>query len=88
VGTRRAQSVSRAFVAVRKNGAAVRIAVGCVAPVPLRCRNAEAAAEQGFDVRAALAKDIAPIDDVRATAVYRSRVTGNVLLRLLEGFAA
>jgi CO/xanthine dehydrogenase FAD-binding subunit len=88
VGTRKAQSVSRTLVAVRRNGAAVRIAVGCVAPIPLRCRNAEAAAEQGSDVRAALVKDIAPIDDVRATAVYRSRVTGNVLLRLLEGLAA
>jgi xanthine dehydrogenase iron-sulfur cluster and FAD-binding subunit A len=29
-------------------------------------------------------RDIAPIDDVRATALYRNRVTGNVLLRLLE----
>jgi len=88
VGTRKAQSVSRTFVAVCKNGAAVRIAAGCVAPIPLRCRKAEAAAEQGVGVRAALAKDIAPVDDIRATAVYRSRVTGNVLLRLLEGLAA
>jgi CO/xanthine dehydrogenase FAD-binding subunit len=88
VGTRKAQSISRTIVAVRRNGAAVRIAAGCVAPIPLRCRNAEAAAEQGADVRAALAKDIAPVDDLRATAVYRSRVTGNVLLRLLEGLAA
>jgi xanthine dehydrogenase iron-sulfur cluster and FAD-binding subunit A len=35
-------------------------------------------------VRAALERDIAPIDDVRATALYRSRVAGNVLVRLLE----
>jgi CO/xanthine dehydrogenase FAD-binding subunit len=84
VGTRKAQSVSRTIVAVRRNGSSVRIGAGCVAPVPLRCRNAEAAAEQGGDVRAALARDIAPIDDIRATAVYRQRVTGNVLLRLLE----
>ncbi len=93
VGTRKAQSISRTLVAVRatpREGAlhAVRIGAGCVAPIPLRCRKAEAAVEQGGDVRAALGQDIRPIDDVRATAVYRSRVTGNVLLRLLEGLRA
>jgi CO/xanthine dehydrogenase FAD-binding subunit len=62
----------------------VRIGAGCVAPIPLRCRHAEAAAGSGGDVRAALERDIAPIDDVRATALYRSRVAGNVLVRLLE----
>jgi len=89
VGTRKAQSVSRTIVAVRatREGGMlrdVRIGAGCVAPVPLRCRRAEAAVEEGGDVRAALEQDIRPVDDVRATAVYRSRVTGNVLLRLLE----
>ena len=84
VGTRKAQSISRTIVAVRKAPGVVRIAAGCVAPVPLRCRTAEAAALSGGDVRAALERDIRPIDDVRATALYRSRVTGNVLLRLLE----
>jgi CO/xanthine dehydrogenase FAD-binding subunit len=84
VGTRKAQSISRTIVAVRKGPGFVRIGAGCVAPVPLRCRNAEKAAEQGGDVRAALEQDIKPIDDIRATAVYRSRVTGNVLVRLLE----
>jgi xanthine dehydrogenase small subunit len=84
VGTRKAQSVSRVLVAVRKGGGPLRIAAGCVGPIPLRCKHAEAAAEQGLDVRAALEKDIAPIDDIRATAVYRGRVTANVLIRLLE----
>ena len=87
MGTRKAQSISRTIVAVRKGPGLVRIAAGCVAPLPLRCRNAEAAALAGRDppaLRAALERDIAPIDDVRATALYRSRVTGNVLLRLLE----
>ena len=89
VGTRKAQSISRTIVAVRavrKDGKLrdVRIGAGCVAPVPLRCRKTEAAIESGGDVRAALEQDIKPIDDIRATAVYRSRVTGNVLLRLLE----
>ena len=89
VGTRKAQSISRTLVAVRAtpDGGAlreVRIGAGCVAPVPLRCRAAERAVELGGDVRAALESDIKPIDDLRATAVYRSRVSGNVLLRLLE----
>lgn len=84
VGTRKAQSVSRVLVAVRKGAGPLRIAAGCVGPVPLRCKHAEAAAEQGGDLREALQQDIAPIDDIRATAVYRGRVTANVLLRLLE----
>jgi xanthine dehydrogenase small subunit len=84
VGTRKAQSVSRTIVAVRSAPGLLRIGAGCVAPIPLRCRNAEQAASTGGDVRAALERDIKPIDDVRATALYRSRVTGNVLLRLLE----
>lgn len=85
VGTRRAQSISRTIVAVRRLGPRdVRIAAGCVAPIPMRCRNAEEAVASGSDVRAAIESDIQPIDDVRATAVYRSRVTGNVLLRLLS----
>lgn len=90
VGTRKAQSVSRTILAVRATPDGgrlreVRIGAGCVAAVPLRCRAAERAAEQGGDVRAALESDIKPIDDLRATAVYRTRVSGNVLLRLLEG---
>ena len=93
VGTRKAQSISRTILAVRATPDGgrlreVRIGAGCVAPIPLRCRAAERAAEQGADLRAALEQDIRPIDDLRATAVYRSRVTGNVLLRLLESLRA
>ncbi|MGZ6142052.1 MAG: FAD binding domain-containing protein [Myxococcales bacterium] len=84
VGTRKAQSISRTIVAVRRGPGLIRIAAGCVAPIPLRCFKAEQAVAQGGDVRAALEQDIKPIDDIRATAVYRSRVTGNVLLRLLS----
>ena len=86
VGTRRAQSISRTILAVRADPGrkVVRIAAGCVAPVPLRCRRAETAAVTGGDVRAALEQDIAPIDDIRGSAEYRREVSGNVLLRLLE----
>ena len=107
VGTRRAQSISKTLVAVKagevvagtsERGPAlrgVRIGAGCVAPIPLRCRNAEAALE-GVPLdagtlaalRAAIDTDIKPIDDVRSDAIYRRRVTANVLVRLVEQLAA
>ncbi|MHB8419568.1 MAG: FAD binding domain-containing protein [Myxococcales bacterium] len=99
VGTRRAQSISRTFLAVRAAAAGgrlsgVRIAAGCVAPVPLRCKATEAAVEgRAMDApalaaaRAALLAEIHPISDVRASAEYRARVSGNVLERLLSDLA-
>lgn len=89
VGTRRAQSISKTLIAVRAAPGLreVRIAAGCVAPVPLRCRNAEAAAMAGGDVRAALQQDIAPIDDVRSSVEYRRHVSANVLEQLLRALS-
>lgn len=92
VGTRKAQSISKILLALkadRRDGALgdVRVGAGCVAPVPLRCRNAEAALAQTADpaaLREALEQDIKPIDDVRSSAGYRRQVAGNVLLRLRE----
>jgi carbon-monoxide dehydrogenase medium subunit len=95
VGTRRAQSISRTFLAVRatRGGdvlSGVRIGTGCVAPIPFRCRAAEKAVEGRAltpavlaEVRKALEAEIKPISDLRASADYRLRVTGNVLERLL-----
>src|SRR5882762_10225888 len=71
VGTRAAQAISKVVMAVSREPA--RIAVGSVAEVPLRARDAEAALTRG-DVAgavAAIAADIRPIDDVRSTAAYR-----------------
>ncbi len=99
VGTRRAQSISRTFVAVRarRDGEVlrgVRIAAGCVAPLPLRCVKTEAALEgTPLDARAltaaraAIEAEIAPISDVRASAEYRRHVTGNVLEGLVRELA-
>ena len=100
VGTRRAQSISKTLIAARATSIEggklhrVRVAAGCVAPVPLRCRAAEAAVEgKVIDAavlaaaRAALESDIRPIDDVRSTAEYRRRVSGNVYERLLRSLA-
>jgi len=107
VGTRRAQSISKTLLAVRaqmRQGVLhrVRIAAGCLGPVPMRCYAAEAAAEgKRFEprslpgarapvdasevaaVQAALDADVKPIDDIRSTAHYRRRVSGNVLAQLL-----
>jgi len=99
VGTRRAQSISKTLIAVRARAREgllfdVRVGAGCVAPVPLRCRTAEAALEgKALDeaalaaARAGLDADIVPIDDVRSTAVYRRRVSGIVLERLVRSLS-
>ncbi len=84
VGTRAAQAISKVVIAVCREPA--RIAVGSVAEIPLRARNAEAALERNDTTRAvaALGGDIRPIDDVRSTAAYRRAVTQNVLRELLS----
>lgn len=93
VGTRKAQAISKVCFAAtaRTNGGQledVRIALGSVAPIPIRCLKTEAALRGGpLDQlpdkgRSELAKEIAPIDDIRSTASYRL----NVSLNLLEEF--
>jgi len=64
----------------------VRIALGSVAPIPIRCvlteaalRNQEAGAETVKAAQSALAAEIAPIDDLRSTRDYRLRVSLNLL---------
>lgn len=101
VGTRRAQSISKvvfcALATPGRGGAleGVRLAYGSVAPVPLRATRAEAALEgrkpdaaAAAAARAALVRDIAPIDDIRSDAEYRMMVAGNLLeqfLRVAQG---
>ncbi len=93
VGTRKAQAISKVCFAAtaRTNGGQledVRIALGSVAPIPIRCLKTEAALRGGrLDQlpdkgRTELAKEITPIDDIRSTASYRL----NVSLNLLEEF--
>jgi len=97
VGTRRAQSISKVVFAgllVRSRDGAIedsRLAFGSVAPVTLRARAAEAALrgrrpspETAAVARAALARDIAPIDDIRSTREYRLEVAGNVVEQFLR----
>jgi CO/xanthine dehydrogenase FAD-binding subunit len=92
VGPRRAQAISKvcfAACAEREGGRVreVRIALGGVAPVPLRALEAEraiVAGEPAEEVSAALGRAIAPIDDVRSTAAYRRRVADNLLRDFLR----
>jgi CO/xanthine dehydrogenase FAD-binding subunit len=85
VGTRRAQAISKVCLAGVKNPGTgeVRIALSSVAPVPWRCSATEAALREGRDPAAALAAEIAPIDDFRSTAAYRLRVAQNLLQEFL-----
>lgn len=99
VGTRRAQAISKvcfAALAEVEGGALreVRIALGSVAPVVLRCRRTEEAlrgrapeAETAAAALGEIAKEIAPIDDVRSTARYRARVAQNLLGEFLSNLS-
>jgi CO/xanthine dehydrogenase FAD-binding subunit len=100
VGARNAQAISKVSIAALgriANGAVddIRIAVGSVAPTPLRLRETERAL-RGKVIDASLverARDVAvgeilPIDDIRSTARYRSVVTGNLLVEFLQKLMA
>jgi CO/xanthine dehydrogenase FAD-binding subunit len=81
VGTRAAQAISKVVMAAVRAGEP-RIAFGSVAATVVRARHAEAVLAGGgsiADAQAALQDDIAPIDDLRSTAVYRRRVAANLL---------
>ncbi|HYZ99061.1 MAG TPA: FAD binding domain-containing protein [Acidimicrobiales bacterium] len=96
LGNRSAQAISvvHAAVALTLDGdrvQAARIALGSVAPVVVRIDEAEAAlvgrplAETSIAAAAQVAADaVQPIDDVRATARYRSQVTAVVVRRALD----
>jgi len=99
VGTRRAQAISKVCFAAAARAensriAEVRIALGSVAPTVLRAAETEnllrgespsPALVQA--ARESLAREIAPIDDIRSTARYRLRVAQNLLAEFLETVA-
>jgi xanthine dehydrogenase FAD-binding subunit len=97
VGTRRAQAISKvcfaALAEVGEGGAIeeARVALGSVAPTVVRCREAEAllrgrapGVELTKEALDALARDVAPIDDIRSTARYRLRVAQNLLAEFMS----
>jgi OHCU decarboxylase len=95
VGARNAQAISKVCVASLgrlANGLVddVRIALGSVAPVPLRLRETERTvrgkvidSDLLLSARKAVAAEIRPIDDIRSTARYRAAVAGNLVSEFL-----
>jgi CO/xanthine dehydrogenase FAD-binding subunit len=96
VGTRRAQAISKICFAAAADVADgvvrdIRIALGSVAPAVVRAPAAESVLRgQSLNpqtvaaARAALHRDISPIDDLRSTANYRLTVAGNLLEEFLS----
>jgi CO/xanthine dehydrogenase FAD-binding subunit len=87
VGTRRAQAISKICFAGMKQGNEIRIALGSVAPTPIRCPKTEQAIQNGEPAIEMLLSEIAPIDDIRSTAHYRNRVAANLLEEFLRAIA-
>ena len=81
VGTRAAQAISKVVMAAVRDDAP-RIALGSVAPTVIRLPKTEAVLAAGGSIaeaREVLKREIQPIDDLRSTAEYRRRVSGNLL---------
>lgn len=100
VGTRRAQSISKVVLGARArmspDGRIERaaLALGSVAPFTIRLVRTEAAMagqrpgpELEATVRRIAAAEVSPIDDVRSTATYRRRVSGNIAARFARYLA-
>ena len=100
IGMRKAQQCSIASTAVRleMDGAVckdARIVLGSMAPVPLRCTEAEAMITGKALDEALIAKcaekavsESTPIDDMRATAWYRTKAATALVARALAQTAA
>jgi CO/xanthine dehydrogenase FAD-binding subunit len=96
VGARNAQAISKVCIAAvgRVAGQAVediRIALGSVAPVPLRLSETERVVRgKTIDdalialARKSVAAEVRPIDDIRSTAKYRAAIAGNLVAEFLQ----
>lgn len=96
VGTRNAQAISKVCLATTaafdgEKITRVRIALGSVAPTPIRCGRTETLLENRVPdaetiaaAKAEIMAEIKPIDDFRSTAAYRRQVAGNLLEEFLR----
>jgi CO/xanthine dehydrogenase FAD-binding subunit len=96
VGARNAQAISKVCIAAVGQIANstindVRIALGSVAPVPLRLRQTErlllgSVIDEALIASAKnlVAGEVRPIDDIRSTARYRAAVAGNLVAEFLN----
>ncbi len=93
VGGRRAQAIAKVGLAIAHSAAGWRVVAASVAPTVRRCPAIERLLENGTAVRGpddllpAIARDVAPIDDLRSTAEYRKRVLARLLYYDLRGVA-
>ena len=96
VAARNAQAISKVCIAALGRVADdvvgdVRIALGSIAPIPLRLRETEQAIT-GRPIDSALLllarktaiAEVRPIDDIRSTARYRATVAGNLIVEFLN----
>jgi len=96
IGARNAQAISKVCLAALGRLADgvvddIRLAMGSVAPVPLRLTETERIVK-GRQVdpvlvqlaRKTTAAEVRPIDDIRSTARYRAAVAGNLVAEFLE----
>jgi CO/xanthine dehydrogenase FAD-binding subunit len=85
VGTRAAQAIAKVVVAGVWD-AQPRLAMGSVAPTPLRLSHTEQALGSASlaDAQDMLQREIAPIDDLRSTAEYRRKVAANLVAQFWE----
>jgi CO/xanthine dehydrogenase FAD-binding subunit len=100
VGARNAQAISKICLAGLGQIAGnmirdLRLAMGSVAPVPLRLNDTERVLTgKRIDsslietARKGVVNEIRPIDDIRSTARYRAAVAGNLVAEFLEKLAA
>lgn len=100
VGPRNAQAISKVCLAAlgkMEDGIVegVRLAMGSVAPIPLRLFETESVIKGSAvdaklleDVRACVAAEVRPIDDIRSTARYRATVGENLVCEFLQQFRA
>src|ERR1700733_13899818 len=96
LGARNAQAISKVCISALGRVTSstvedVRIAMGSVAPVPLRLRETESCLKgKVIDeslialARKTVAAEVRPIDDIRSTAKYRSAVAGNLVAEFLN----
>src|SRR5947208_888698 len=92
VGSRRAQAIAKVGLAVTRSDAGWRVVAASVAPTIRRCPAVERLLETGAavaspsDLLPAIAQDVAPIDDIRSTAHYRTLVMARLLYHDLRDF--
>jgi len=100
VGARNAQAIAKVCLAALGRLADgvvedIRLAMGSVAPVPLRLSETERIVKgKRIDpalvqlARTTAAAEIRPIDDIRSTARYRAAVAGNMVAEFLKHLSA